>query len=94
MNRVQVLIFSFYREEPQIIEELQPILHCVISRSWGAIRFECLDKKHLEQVSKLISYLRVPLAELAMAKQIILRAPGFLQTTFQIDVFSNTDSMV
>ena len=66
MDRLQRLIFSFYREEPAIQQLLQPLSGCRMRRSWGSVRIECLDDAHLEEVSALLGYLRAPLAALGL----------------------------
>ena len=38
MDRLQQLIFSFYREDPQIEALLEPLRRCQMRRSWGSIR--------------------------------------------------------
>ena len=48
MDRLRRLVFSFYREDPEIEAELEPLRDCRMSRSWGTIRVECVDAGHLE----------------------------------------------
>ena len=43
MDRLQQLIFSFYREDPLMEELLEPLRDCRMRRSWGSIRIECVD---------------------------------------------------
>jgi len=66
MDRLQQLIFSFYREDPRMEELLEPLRDCRMRRSWGSIRIECVDADHLEQVSGLLGHLRLPLAALGL----------------------------
>ena len=54
MDRLRRLVFSFYREDPEIEAELEPLRDCRMSRSWGTIRIECVDAQHLEEVLSLI----------------------------------------
>ena len=37
MDRLQQLIFSFYREDPRVEELLEPLRDCRMRRSWGSI---------------------------------------------------------
>ena len=53
-------------EDPQIEAELEPLRDCRMSRSWGAIRIECVDAQHLEEVSALLSHLRRPLVAMGL----------------------------
>ena len=91
MDRLQRLVLSFYREEPYIEAELEPLLDCRMSRSWGSIRIECVDQEHLEEVSALLKHLRPPLAALGLGRQIVLRVPGSLQRTYPMDVPFHSD---
>ena len=76
MDRLLDLVLSFYREEPEVKELLQPLRLCKFQRSWGSITLDCLDATHLQEVSVLISFLETPFAALGLCKEIILRAPG------------------
>ena len=93
MDRLQQLIFSFYREDQHMEELLEPLRDCRIRRSWGSIRFECVDAVHLEQVSDLLMHLRLPLAALGLGRQIVLRVPGSLQRTYPMHVPFHSDQL-
>ena len=60
MDRLQQLIFSFYREDLEVQDRLEPLRSCRIRRSWGSIRIDCVDDAHLEELSGLVADLRVP----------------------------------
>ena len=91
MDRLQRLVLSFYREDPRIEAELEPLLDCRMTRSWGSIRIECVDAEHLEEVSALLSHLRLPLAALGLGRQIVLRVPGSLQRSYPMHVPFHSD---
>ena len=91
MDRLQQLIFSFYREDPGMEELLEPLRSCRMRRSWGSIRIECVDAAHLEQVSGLLMHLRLPLAALGLGRQIVPRVPGTLQRTYPMHVPFRSD---
>ena len=91
MDRLRRLVFSFYREEPQIEAELEPLRDCRMSRSWGSIRIECVDAQHLEEGSALLSYLRRPLAAMGLGRQIVLRVPGRPQRSYPMHVPFHSD---
>ena len=86
MDRLQRLIFSYYREEPALQQLLQPLQSCRMRRSWGSVRIDCLDDAHLEEVSALLGYLRAPLAALGLGHQIVLRGPGSRQRSYPMHV--------
>jgi len=91
MDRLQQLIFSFYREDPRIETLLEPLRSCRMRRSWGSIRIDCVDAAHLEQVSGLLTHLRLPLAALGLGRQIVLRVPGEVQRTYPMHVPFHSD---
>ena len=93
MDRLQQLIFSFYREDPQIEALLEPLRRCRMRRSWGSIRIECVDVEHLERVSSLLVHLRLPLSALGLGRQIVLREPGSLQRTYPMHVPFPSDQL-
>ena len=91
MDRLRRLVFSFYREDPQIEAELEPLRDCRMSRSWGSIRIECVDAQHLEEVSALLSHLRRPLVAMGLGRQIVLRVPGRPQRSYPMHVPFHSD---
>ena len=93
MDRLQQLIFSFYREDPLMEELLEPLRDCRMRRSWGSIRIECVDAAHLEQMSDLLVHLRLPLAALGLGRQIVLRVPGSLQRSYPMHVPFHSDQL-
>ena len=62
-------------------------------RSWGSIRVECVDDAHLEELSGLVAYLRLPLAALGLGRQIVLRVPGSRQRAYPMHVPFHTDQL-
>ena len=93
MDRLQQLIFSFYREDPLMEELLEPLRDCRMRRSWGSIRIECVDAAHLEQISGLLVHLRLPLAALKLGRQIVLRVPGSRQRSYPMHVPFHSDQL-
>ncbi len=91
MNKLHVLIFSFYREEPEIQKLLYPLHSCSLTRNWENICIDCLSSQHLKELSELLIYLEPPFELLGLAKQIILRAPGLSEQIFPIHKRSNTE---
>jgi hypothetical protein len=93
MDRLQRLIFSYYREEPALQQLLHPLHSCRMRRSWGSVRIECLDDGHLEEVSALLGYLREPLAALDLGRQIVLRGSGSRQRSYPMHVPFHSDQL-
>ena len=61
-------------------------------RSWGSIRIRH-GYDHLEEVSDLLAYLRLPLAALGLGRQIVLRVPGARQRTYPMHVPFHSDQL-
>lgn len=93
MDRLQQLIFSFYREDPELQDRLEPLRSCRMRRSWGSIRVECADAAHLELVSGLLGHLRLPLAALGLGRQIVLQVPGGRQRSYPMYVPFHSDQL-
>lgn len=93
MDRLQRLIWSFYREEPQLEASLEPLRDCRITRSWGSIRIECVDAAHLEEVSALVALLRRPLMALGLGRQIVLKTPRGHQRSYPVHVPFHSDML-
>ena len=70
---------------------MEPLRDCKLSRSWGSIRVECVDARHLEEVSALLALLRRPLAAMGLGRQIVLKVPGSLQRTYPMHVPFHSD---
>jgi len=93
MDRLQRLVWSYYREEPHLEACLEPLRDCRLSRSWGSIRVDCLNARHLEEVSGLLTLLRRPLVAMGLGRQIVLRVPGSLQRTYPVYVPFESDML-
>jgi hypothetical protein len=90
-ERLQRLLFSFYREEPELWDRMEPLHDCHFSRLWGAVRVQCVDSAHLEEVNALIDVLRAPILALGLARQIVLRAPGAPTRSYPVQVSLSPD---
>ena len=91
MDRLQKLIFSFYREDPHLQVLLQPLNTCRISRSRDFIFCDCLDSHHFEEVFKLTNYLIRPLALLGIGRTFVLRVMNLEERTFLIEINARDD---
>ena len=85
-ERLLKVVLSFYREEPEALDRLEPLLGCRLSRGWSALRIDCCDRMHLEQVNDLIDLLRTPLDALQLVRQIRLMAPGVPDRVYPVRV--------
>ena len=85
-ERLLKAVLSFYREEPDCLCSLEPLLSCRLSRGWSALRIDCSDRVHLEQVNDLIELLRPPLDALQLVRQIRLMAPGVPERVYPVRI--------
>jgi len=86
MERSLQALFSFYREDPDLLRQLDPLWACRVSRSWAGLRIECRSCAHRAVVCGVIELLRPPLAALRLAREIRLLAPGAEPLVFPVNV--------
>lgn len=85
-ERLLRAVLSFYREEADDLARLEPLLSCRLSRGWSALRIDCTDRLHLEQINELVPLLRAPLDALQLVRQIRLMAPGVSDRVYPVRV--------
>ncbi len=90
MDRLQCLVFSFYREDPLLERILEPLHSSRMQRQMGVIHIDCLDAEHLKKISYLIPYIREPFALLGFGRQIILRAGDLNKLIYPIHMSSHS----
>ena len=91
MDRFKLLVFSYYREEPQIQKILGPLNSCRIFRSGDSIQIQCLDLQHHREMRQLMVFLGPPFARLGLAKELVLTDPAFIRNTYTMQLRSNSD---
>lgn len=83
-DRLLKAVLSFYREEPEQLLALEPLLGCRVSKGWMALQIDCLHQVHFEEVSALVDLIRLPLAALQLVRLIRLTAPGLPERVFPV----------
>ena len=68
MDRLQVLIFSFYREDLAIQAQLLPLITTTMSRGMGNINIECQDSEHLRSLITIVNYIKWPILLMKLAR--------------------------
>jgi len=91
MEKLKLLVFSFYREDHQVKKLLHPLHSCRMTREWDIIRIECIDSHHFSLVRQLLIYLVQPFSLLGLGKKIILVVPGLCQHVYPINVGPHID---
>lgn len=69
-SQLTQLIFDFYREDPQPLQQLQPLRRCKLSRWWGSFNIRCFDLETANELIAAQSVLLEPIAQLRLAHQI------------------------
>lgn len=85
-EQLQHLILSYYREDPDLAASLAILRHCQISRFWFVLRIDCPSSNLADRLATALPYLRAPVAELKLARQIKLRSPGQRSQLFPVQV--------
>lgn len=66
------LILSFYREDPQPLQQLQLLAKCQLFRRWKVFYIRCRNQETADAITKAYPLLREPIAQLRLAKQIAI----------------------
>ena len=86
MDRALLAVYSFYREDPELLRGLDPLWACRVSRSWGSLRIECRDRVHRTVVCGVVDLLRPPLEALGLVREIRLLVMGEEPLVFPVSV--------
>ena len=93
MDRLQRLIFSYYREEPALQQLLQPLHSCRMRRSWGSVRVVRRHRARLVEGGALLCDLRAAWAALGLGRKIVLRGSGARQRSYPMHVPFHSDQL-
>ncbi|MDB9493373.1 hypothetical protein PN441_13270 [Spirulina major CS-329] len=77
-SQLTQLIWDFYRENQQELDQLRCLSHCQVVRRWGVLHIRCPDQTIVNAVLANRALLEVPLAKLRVVQRIkifILRNP-------------------
>jgi hypothetical protein len=66
------LIFNYFRENPEELKALQPLMCCKLSRRWGTFIVDCPTLEVFTAISGVQAILREPLMQLRLAKKVRL----------------------
>jgi hypothetical protein len=72
LQQLTHLIFNYYRENPEELKALQPLLLCKLSRRWGTFVVACPNPDLFMAVSGVQDILSEPLMQLRLAKKVRL----------------------
>ncbi len=90
MDRLKVLIFSFYREDLDLEVALVPLLASRISRDRGTIKIECVDSNHFFRVISIAkTYLKTPIALMKLGRNIVIHCSEYPCLKYSIIVESD-----
>ena len=86
MDRLQGLVFSFYREALVMTKALYPLVFCRMRRSMGDIEVECINSSHMAKVISLGKYLKPPIALLNLGRKIVFHSPDIPGLNYSIPI--------
>lgn len=66
------LILSFYREEPQLFQQLQVLVKCELFRRWRVFYIRCRNQETADAIVEAYPNLREPIAQMKLAKRIAI----------------------
>jgi hypothetical protein len=78
------LIFNYYRENPNELNDLLPLRRCQISRWWGTLKIVCPDEETVIDILQAQSLLSKPLALLKISKRVRLFLYGSVVDEFAV----------
>lgn len=70
ISQLARLILNFYREDPQQLQELEPLRACQVYRRWGILYVRCHDQKQTAALAEACVVIAEPIAKLRLAKKI------------------------
>ena len=89
MDRFSKLVFSFYREEIEILKEIEPLHSCRMSKSWATIFIDCKDKKKFYEIDGIMDHLKQPFFLIGLCREIVLRARGLKDRRYVLYSLTN-----
>ena len=95
MDRLKVLLFSFYREDLDLEVALIPLLASKISRGRGTIKIECVDSNHFFRVISIAKiYLKTPISLMKLGRNIVIQCSDYPFLKYSITVESDQNLYV
>ncbi len=95
MDRFQVLIFSFYREDLDVEIALVPLLSNKISRVMGTINIECSDPDYFSRIILIANkYLKSPISLMKFGKHIVIYCSGSTHLKYSVPAESDKNLYV
>jgi hypothetical protein len=84
-NQLTQLIWSFYRENPLELKQLNSLGKCQVRRRWGALQIHCDDLNLAEAVATHHALLEAPVAQLRIAQRIKIFENKCLFAVFNVN---------
>ncbi len=78
------LIGSYFREEPDLQQQLRVLDQCQLGRFWFTLRIDCPNRAIADQVCSLISAICEPIGLLRLARRVRVRCLNGPVRTFTV----------
>ena len=69
-NQLTRLIWDFWRENTQELQQLKPMAECKVFRWWGVLHIRCFNREIAEEIVAAYDLLEQPIIQLRLAKKI------------------------
>ncbi len=76
------LIWDFYRENQQELEQLQLLRNCKVFRRWGVLHIQCLTQEMGEAITEVYSLIREPVSQMRLAPKIKISVKNITVAVF------------
>ena len=84
-SRLARLILSFYREDPQQLQQLELLRTCNVFRRWGVLYIRSQNPKTAATLADACEMIAQPVARLRLAKKIMISTNNTSVAVFPID---------
>ncbi|VXD15468.1 conserved hypothetical protein [Planktothrix serta PCC 8927] len=76
------LIWDFYRENQQELDQLQLLRNCKVFRRWGVLHIQCLTQEMGEAIAEVYSLIREPVSQMRLAPKIKISVKNITVAVF------------
>ncbi|NJK37479.1 MAG: hypothetical protein HC835_04545 [Oscillatoriales cyanobacterium RM2_1_1] len=79
------LIWDFYRENQEELQQLKSLEKCKVFRRWGILHIQCMNQDLAESISRKRGLLREPVSQMRLAQKIKISVRDTTILVFSVD---------
>lgn len=83
-SQLTQLIWDFYRENQQELDQLQLLANCRVFRRWGVLHIQCLTEEIGEALTEVYSLIREPVSQMRLAPKIKISVKNITVAVFYV----------